>query len=282
MIKILSWNIQNGKGVDGQISLARITDVIHSMGSADIICLQEVSRGLPLLEGHPPPDQVLELSRLLDGYEYVFGAAIDTLGADGRWQFGNVIFSKLPIVSQSTHVLPRPGDANRRQMSRQATEVVVREGVNLLRVITTHLEFHSAVQRHAQARRLREFHEEAAEEQSMPPVTSGEGPYQPIPRPTDLVMCGDFNMLPSSDEYQALIGSQANVHQNLVDAWPFLYPEKDYPPTCGIYDHEQWSEGSHCRDFFFVGGWAKDRLSRMTVNTKTDASDHQPLMIELA
>jgi endonuclease/exonuclease/phosphatase family metal-dependent hydrolase len=64
MIQILSWNIQNGKGVDGEISLTRIVEQIRAMGDPQIICLQEVSRGLPLIEGQPAPDQVLELSDL--------------------------------------------------------------------------------------------------------------------------------------------------------------------------------------------------------------------------
>ena len=44
MIQILSWNIQNGEGVDGKISLNRIADTIFSMATPDVICLQEVSR----------------------------------------------------------------------------------------------------------------------------------------------------------------------------------------------------------------------------------------------
>ncbi len=79
MIKILSWNIQNGKGVDGQISLARDyrCDPLYGVSGHHMLC--EVSRGLP--SGRPPaPRPGLELSRLLDGYEYVFGAAIDTRG----------------------------------------------------------------------------------------------------------------------------------------------------------------------------------------------------------
>ena len=281
MIQILSWNIQNGKGVDGEISLTRIVEQIRAMGDPQIICLQEVSRGLPLIEGQPAPDQVLELSDLLPEFECVFGAAIDAAGTHGRWQFGNLILSRLPVESQVTHILPRPGDRDRKQMTRQATEVVVRDGAFRWRVITAHLEFHSAAQRLAQVQRLRQLHEEAREEDLMPPITSGEGPYQSIPRPTDVIICGDFNMLAGSDEYRTLVDPKKNASTDLADAWTLLHPEEDYPPTCGVHDREQWAEGPHCRDFFFVSGQARAGLKRIVVNTTTDASDHQPLMIEL-
>ena len=48
MIQVLSWNIQNGEGVDGVISLERIADTIFSMSNPDVICLQEVSRNCKL------------------------------------------------------------------------------------------------------------------------------------------------------------------------------------------------------------------------------------------
>ena len=64
MTSILSWNIQNGKGMDGEVSMQRIADVIATMGTPDVICLQEVSRGLALTDDAGAPDQVAELSDL--------------------------------------------------------------------------------------------------------------------------------------------------------------------------------------------------------------------------
>ena len=115
----------------------------------------------------------------------------------------------------------------------------------------------------------------------MPPLVSSNGPYQWVPRPTDLVVCGDFNMLPYSKEYQALVSPAAKGGAGLTDAWTLVNPDKDHLPTCGIHDREQWAEGPHCRDFFFVAGQLRDRLKDAIVDIKTDASDHQPMMIEL-
>jgi endonuclease/exonuclease/phosphatase family metal-dependent hydrolase len=77
MTAILSWNVQNGRGVDGVVSLTRIAEVIDAMGTPDVICLQEVSKGLELA-GAGVPDQPTELAALFPGYEFIFGIAVDT------------------------------------------------------------------------------------------------------------------------------------------------------------------------------------------------------------
>lgn len=56
MTSVLSWNIQCGKGIDGEIRIDRIARVIRELGDPDVICLQEVSRKLPLLDGVAPTD----------------------------------------------------------------------------------------------------------------------------------------------------------------------------------------------------------------------------------
>ena len=77
MTRILSWNIQNGIGIDGRVSLPRVARVIEEMGPVDVICLQEVSRGLEL-PGGTAPDQIAELDDLFPQYDAIFGAAVDS------------------------------------------------------------------------------------------------------------------------------------------------------------------------------------------------------------
>jgi endonuclease/exonuclease/phosphatase family metal-dependent hydrolase len=284
MISILSWNVQNGKGRDGRISLARIADVVVGMGTPDVICLQEVSRGLPLGVDAGAPDQIAELMELFPEYEIVFGVAVDALctNMQGRWQYGNAVLTRLPLLFVSTHPLPRPGVAGVRHMIRQATEVVLETAAGSLRVVNLHLEFHSKAQRLAQVERLRDLQREVLEEQSLPPKIDRDGPYQSVARPVDAVFCGDFNMLRDSDEYRRLLTPLAAEARPFHDAWELVHPDIPHDPTCGIYDHNQWPEGPHCRDFFFVAGECVTAVSSMRVNTKTDASDHQPLIIELS
>ena len=148
-----------------------------------------------------------------------------------------------------------------------------------LRVVTTHLEFHSQSHRLSQVGRLRELHWEASAQAYHPGLVQEAGPYAPLVRPIASVICGDFNMDVGSKEYLAMLASFDDGILGLVDAWPTLYPDQPHDPTCGIFDHQQWPAGSHCRDFFFVTEDLRPRLASMRVDTETDASDHQPMAL---
>ena len=279
---ILSWNIQNGKGCDGIVSLERIADVVQGMCEPDVICLQEVTRGLSYGDDQMAPDQPAQLAELFSGYELVFGAAVDAIGDDNRrWQFGNLTLSRLPILSAFCHPLPQPAEPGIRHMPRQATEVCVAVDGNTLRVINTHLEFHSQRQRLEQIVRLRAVQIDVAANVHSPPVFDDLGPYRRIDRPLDCVVCGDFNMGPSADEYGTMLEPLPHIGSSFSDAWRIVHGAHPHDPTCGIFDRAQWPEGPHCRDYFFVAGDVTDAVQNVSVNTQTNASDHQPLLLEL-
>jgi endonuclease/exonuclease/phosphatase family metal-dependent hydrolase len=50
-MKLLSWNIQWCRGVDGRVDAQRIAREIRAMADADVICLQEVARNFDTLPG---------------------------------------------------------------------------------------------------------------------------------------------------------------------------------------------------------------------------------------
>jgi endonuclease/exonuclease/phosphatase family metal-dependent hydrolase len=284
MTLILSWNIQNGKGADAVISLERIAEVINAMGDPDVICLQEISRNLQLEEGGPAPDQIAEISALFPDYVTIFGDAVEA-GRDGaaaRWQFGNATLTRLPVLSVFRHALPQPAEGGIRHMARQATEVSVATSQGPLRVVNTHLEYHSAKQRLAQIMRLRDLHEEIVSNAQNPPAYDVSGPYQDMARSENCVLCGDFNMETGFDEYGAMLAPSAAGAELFHDAWRSARPGKLHEPTCGIHDHDQWPQGPHCRDFFFVTGTIRQSVRDVTIDVKTNASDHQPLMLHLA
>ena len=99
MTTIASWNIQNGKGADGVVSLPRIAEVISRMGEPDVICLQEVSRHLPLFGAGFAVDQIAELADVFPGYEVSFGVAIVAAGAGSapRWPYGYATLTRWPV-----------------------------------------------------------------------------------------------------------------------------------------------------------------------------------------
>ncbi len=80
MTAIVTWNVQACRGVDGIVDPGRIARAIRSMGPADVVCLQEISRNDPEAEDGAPADQVAALSRLLPEFEVHFGAAVDRAG----------------------------------------------------------------------------------------------------------------------------------------------------------------------------------------------------------
>lgn len=282
MTRVLSWNIQYGRGVDNRIDLPRIAGVIRQMADFDVICLQEICRFDDALTGDAgDQDQVEALARLFGGHEVYFGAAIDRLNVDGgsRRQFGNMILSRLPVLQVFRHQLPQPApESPCKHMPRQALEVVVAADGGPMRITTTHLEYHSEAQRMAQATMLSQVQSDAVANANYAAHAPVDGPYAAIPRPVSAILCGDFNSAPHDAVYRSIDLGDGSA-DGYVDAWPLAHGKAPHEPTCGLFDHRQWPEGPHCRDFFFVSGELTRRHVDVSVQSDTDASDHQPVML---
>ncbi len=273
MTAILTWNIQCGTGCDGVIGLARIARVAQAMGDSDVLCFQEVSRNDPAIAGGA--DQVAQLQALFPQHVAFFGAGPDRSGAGGtRRQFGNLLLSRLPVLQVFRHLLPRPAQAGIKHMQRQAIEVVIDTPAGPLRVMTTHLEYFSATHRAAQIERLHALQAEVADNEAQPSKAAAS-PYDPVPRPAALVLCGDLNFLPHEGEYRQLF------RPPLIDAWRTARGDEPHPPSTGLFDRRQWPMGGHCRDYFAVTPGVALRIATVEIDTATDASDHQPLRLAL-
>jgi endonuclease/exonuclease/phosphatase family metal-dependent hydrolase len=268
MTAIVSWNIQCGKGCDGLIDLARVARVVRALGEADAICLQEVARNDPALAGGA--DQAGELAALFPGYRALFGPGLER----GAREFGNLLLTRLPVLQVLRHLLPRPAHAGVKHMQRAALEAVLDTAGGPLRVVTTHLEYYSVAQRAAQVERLRALHAEAADNAARP-AKPDASPYDPVPRPAALVLCGDLNLLPDDAEYRAL------YQPPLIDAWRHAHPGAPDPPSTGLFDRVQWPMGGHCRDYFAVTAEVAARIRSLEMDSSTDASDHQPFRLVL-
>ena len=92
-IRVLTYNIHHGEGVDGKFDLPRIAAVIKS-ASPDLVALQEVDQGTARASG---VDQPAELARLT-GMEVVFGRNIDFEGGG----YGTAVLSRLPVKAHSS------------------------------------------------------------------------------------------------------------------------------------------------------------------------------------
>jgi endonuclease/exonuclease/phosphatase family metal-dependent hydrolase len=96
-IRVLSYNIRHGQGMDGKVEVARIAAVIRSV-QPDLAALQEVDRNVGR-SGRV--DQAAELGRLT-GLEALFGRTIDLDGGE----YGNAVLTALPVKRWTNHPLP--------------------------------------------------------------------------------------------------------------------------------------------------------------------------------
>lgn len=277
-MRLITWNIQWGKGCDGVVDLDRIVATARAFGDADVYCFQEVSDGFAKLDGGV--DQSAALAALLPEHRPVFRPAVEAIGADGRVRrFGNMTLSRLPVLQVENHLLPWPEAGHGRSMRREALAVTIATAFGPLRVVNTHLEFHFAAQREAQIVRLLDLQEEAS---TSPRGASSrqDDPYANQTLAASSLLCGDFNF-DVSDPQHALLQASQRGGLNYRDAWLARHGDGPRPPTCGLYDRALW-DGPDCRDFIFVTEDLAARVTRIEVDGETAASDHQPVLIELA
>lgn len=282
-MRLLTWNIQWGRGLDGRVDLPRIVDAIRAMGDFDVICLQEVAVNFPGLPGSRGEDQVAELAALLAGYMPVYGAATDLPdGQGGRKLFGNLILSRLPVGQVWRHLLPWPGDQKVPSMQRVLVEAVVEDAAGPLRVLTTHLEYYSRTQRLAQIDAIRALHAQAWAHARAPRRGKGEegGSFQVFPRPGAAILCGDMNYPAETEERQRMLAPYGDGTPEWRDSWSVLHPGQPHAPTVGIHPVD-FVDRPACFDFIFLTEDLAPRLRAQGIDAETQASDHQPVWIEL-
>ena len=283
-MKILTWNVQWFKGLDGVVDMARVLKKARELGDFDVLCMQEVAINYMTLSGNTPADQVEQLRSLLPGFEVIFSPAIDELSACGtyRQQFGNLIATRLPVLLVEKVLLPHPHPvelSDTPSMQRVCVVCTVQAAWGPVRVMTTHLEYYNAVARLAQVRALREIHLAACALALHPPKVLPNSPYQKKPHTLDALLCGDFNFEQSSAEHGIML--EPGAAGAFLNAWNVLEPEAAHPPTFRLFDRTYGPEPVGC-DFFFVSPSLSTRVQRLGVDQVTQVSDHQPVLLTLS
>jgi endonuclease/exonuclease/phosphatase family metal-dependent hydrolase len=176
-LRVMSYNIRHGRGLDGKVDLGRIADVIASR-SPDVVALQEVDQLRPRSGAI---DQAEELGRRL-GMEARFAPCMTV----GDALYGLATLTRGDVVDVlGSHQIRLPHTGGRFSEPRCALVTRVRwagapGGID---VVNTHLSLRPA-ERGAQAAALgAELHA------------------------TDVILAGDFNCTPRSDCYRVLGGS---------------------------------------------------------------------------
>jgi endonuclease/exonuclease/phosphatase family metal-dependent hydrolase len=285
-VKFASYNIQYGFGLDGIYDLDRIA---RSVEAADIIALQEVTRGF---SENDFADMVDDLAALFPNHFWVYGAPCDVhveTGEDGfpprgtRFQFGNMILSRWPVLSTRTLLLPRCRTITKLNLQRGATEAVIDTPDGALRVYSVHLDHVSPDERIRQLAYLNERINAFPFEGGSLTGACEFGIAEP-PLPEDYVVMGDFNMVPESPEYCSFAGTADTYFGRVprigtpVDALAAL---EAYPP--GSYswmDPKDHNKRMHL-DYCFVSCGLQRRLKSAYVDTGSVGSDHFPLWVEI-
>ena len=284
-MKLITWNVQWCRGVDQKVDPSRIVEEARRLADFDVLCLQEIADNFadPRLAGSSGENQFVRLAELLPGFEAVEGIAVDQPGNGSRRRFGNMILSRFPVKQVYRHLLPHPLDPGVPGMPRIAVEAVLAADIGEVRVITTHLEYYSPKQRIAQVHALRAIYAEGHAYARDAQVTiSDGGPFQTFVRPRATIITGDFNFEPDWPEYPQMLASIDEDTPALADAWRIVHPDVANPSTFKIYEKKHPDEPElHC-DFIFVGDELRPRVRDIRVDQKSQASDHQPVIITLA
>src|SRR5262245_40915129 len=167
-LRVMTYNIHVGVGMDKQLDLQRIADVINRE-RPDLVGLQEVDRGV---ERTQRKDEIIELAQLT-GMQYAFAHNLDYQGG----QYGVAILSKFPIGTIDHRMYQNKREAERRGMIR----IEVKIDAKLVNFVTTHLDYQYQDGRLFEAEQMLEF-------------------LRDVKQP--LIVVGDFNDEPIGSAYK--------------------------------------------------------------------------------
>ena len=185
-MRVMTYNIRGGWGMDGGWSTERIADVVLEQ-APDILCLQEVHQRLPQSRF---VDQPGRLQKAL-GLPIVFQANLRL----GLGRYGLAIVSRCPVNTVQNHLLPSVRE------QRGALEVNLTTPAGPLTVFCTHWGLNSA-ERERQAARLAEL------------LAAVSGP---------ILVCGDFNENSEASGLRQLL-SQTGLQDADADSRRLTYP----------------------------------------------------------
>ncbi len=279
-MRILSYNIQYGRGIDDRYDLERTCARIRG---ADIACLQEVEQHW---QRSGDVDQPAEIAKLLPEYYYVYGSSFDVDASrrdaagqivNRRRRHGNLILSRWPILSARTFNLPKTHYPDKFNMHMSCVEAVISIGSRALRVYSYHAGYLESPERQAQVSDFAAWFSRAPDEGG---AWSGKtdidgfdwshGEGAP-PMPASAIVCGDFNSNPQTPEFALLLELTG-----LVDCWSVAAPDDANKPTWKSErgeDVRMWGKIDH----IFVTPDLVPAIAGVAIDHDCDASDHKPI-----
>ena len=286
-IRLVTYNIQYGRGKDGAHDLARIAGAVRD---ADIIGLQEVTRHLP---PNVDQDQPAELASLMSDRYWVYAAPADfdasTRGDDGtivnrRAQFGNMLLSRWPILSSRVELMPRVRTYDMLALQRGVLEAIIDHPDGPLRVYVVHLDHLLERHRVAEVEHLLRYAHDALRHGT---GATGAATRLALPTavPDEFIVMGDCNMVPGSAAYLAMTGEPDYYYgpvmtsDHLVDTWPRV--GRDIADGATWWDEATGFTDGTRLDYVFVTPGLAHAVIDARVDDDAGGSDHQPVWITL-
>jgi len=285
-MKCVTYNLQFGIGRDGRFELDRIA---KALDGADIIALQEVTRNLPRNGG---ADMVAGLMAFFPEHFFVYGAGVDLdpgwrdeagRPSNKRFQFGNMLVSRWPIISSRNLLLPRRRTYDRGNLQRSALEGLITTPIGAIRFYSVHLDHLHQDERILQIHHLKE-------RVLAYPLEGGgltgaaEYGFDEPPCPEEFVLMGDFNFRPGRAEYELMVGEPDSVFgrrfvaHNPVDVSRLV----GEPPEGTITWIDTQDPSKRARlDYGFVSASLAGRVKNVWIDSEAEGSDHQPVWFEL-
>ncbi|MFC0271418.1 endonuclease/exonuclease/phosphatase family protein [Metabacillus herbersteinensis] len=186
-IKVMTFNIHHGRGVDKQVDLYRIAEVIEK-SKADIIGLNEVDRYFSKRSMYE--DQISWLAKQLN-LDHAFSPSLSIKSKNSTTvrQYGNALLSRYPIVTNKSHLFNYiPGLIEGRSL----LDATIQINEQLYQIMVTHLSLNPLLHRKQTDFILNHLHT--------------------YPHP--IIIMGDWNMKPGSRGWEKLTNE-------LQDAWHF-------------------------------------------------------------
>ncbi len=180
VVRVMTYNIRHGEGLDGRVDLERIAAVILNE-KADIVALQEVDKGVERTNRLDLPE---ELARLT-GMTCIFSNNHAYQGGE----YGNALLTRFPVVRWTNHHyrMLRPGE------QRGLLQAVLDVRGRRLVVLNTHLDFRA---------------DDSERWSSVQEIEEMVRQYRDLP----VILAGDFNDVPDSRVWRRLA-------ETFDDAW---------------------------------------------------------------
>jgi endonuclease/exonuclease/phosphatase family metal-dependent hydrolase len=286
-MKVVTYNIQWGKGRDGLVDLERVA---RTVAGADIVALQEVER---YWRDMPHADQVARLTELFPDHHSAFCTAVDFHNPDApaqRRQYGLMALSRWPILAIRSFPLPRVAVLGQVSDPSILMECIIGHPETPFRLYITHLNWVSARARLLQAEAIVGIVAEALVEGPAiagpgAPDSEFEADWMMIPRkdlppmPAPAILLGDFNMQPDEPGYVALCGPVSPWYGRLVENGLFsdVLSRTGMPETEGITFPSDGTTPGLRIDHILCTPDLAPSVRDGWIDALAEASDHQPV-----